>query len=182
MGILTNSGSDYDKWNYHDPQKEEYLPTIIGTIVEFAEIQARNFSTGQPEYWPPNQQGISNPKLSLRVMIQGKTGKRLPWVIAPGSLGFEALMNAFKITDSTQLPTIAGGKQVKISTSNDKNTWIVRQQKNGGSSGAARPWFVEFMGDGLVPYEGTIEFGGQTSQAATLQPTQEELSAPAVEF
>lgn len=148
-------------WNYSDPSKESYMPSITGTVVEISEVQSTNFQTRQPEYW---QDG--NPKLNIQLTIQGQSGKELPWVFSPKSLGMDAVkaaLQAYK-PDSNSVADI-GGLLVEVSTQGDSTQYHANNP---------RPWNVRILGQGNAPFRGVKEFKAAPSvQQVAQQPMQQ---------
>lgn len=159
--VLNINGGNGNGWNYSDQSKPGYMTSIQGTIVKITELQSRNYMTKQPEFWPDG-----NPKLNICFTIQGQSGRELTWVFSPKSTAFDAVVTALK-TMNPNVNSIAdiGGYMVEIST-----------QEGQWGQGRPRPWTVNILGMGQVPFRGVEEY-----TAPPAQPVQQQ-QQPAQQF
>lgn len=143
MSNILNINNNNAGWNYSDPQKPGYMPSIQGTVVEINEVQARNYMTKQPEFWPDGK-----PKLNIEFVIQGQSGRELPWVFGPKSTAADAVKKALLAMNpnATSMADV-GGYLVKVTTHDGQ--W---------GQGRPRPWEFEILGLGQVPFRGVKEY------------------------
>lgn len=154
-------------WNYSDPQNEDYMPSITGTIVEINEVQSRNYATKELETWPDG-----NPKLNIQFIVQGQSGKELPWVFSPKSLAADAVKAALLQynPNATGFGDL-GGLMVRITTQGDRSQY---------HSNNPRPWWFEILGQGQVPFRGVHEFKQQAPVQQAPAPMQQQVPPPIV--
>lgn len=169
MSSVLNINNGQSGWNYSDPQKPGYMTSIEGTVVEIKEVQSRNYMTKQPEFWPDG-----NPKLNIEFVIQGQSGRELPWVFSPKSTAFNAVESALKaMNPNASSIAEAGGHLVRITTQDGQ--W---------GQGRPRPWQFEILGMGQVPFRGVKEYQApqQQPQPMQAQPAmQQQQQAPAIQ-
>lgn len=157
---------DFDRgggWNYSDPAKPNYMPSITGTVVAIEEVQSTNWKTGQPEFFDPFPgQVVGNPKLNIQLIIQGQSGNELPWQFMPkkGSNAFDAVVNALRAynPESRSIANI-GGLMIRVST----------QYTTAELGKNARPWQVEILGPGNAEFRGITEFDMSKVQQPVMQ-------------
>lgn len=156
-------------WNYSDPNKPDYKPQIQGTVVQIKEVQSVNFMTKKPEFWPDG-----NPKLNVGIVIQDQNGTEYDWIFSPKSAGADALAAALG-PQATSMLEVAG-KVIQVTT------W---EPQNGGkwAAGNPRPWQVQVLGQGQIPYRGTVQYQGnkagqQPQQQVQQQPVQQYQQQP----
>lgn len=149
-GAKTGSNNS---WNYSDPNKPDYKPQIQGTVVQIKEVQSVNFMTKKPEFWPDG-----NPKLNVGIVIQDQDGTEYDWIFSPKSAGADALAAALG-PQATSMLEVAG-KVIQVTT------W---EPQNGGkwAAGNPRPWQVQILGQGQIPYRGTVQYQGGKTQPQT---------------
>ena len=130
-------GNSSNVWNYSDDTKENYSEQLCGTVVEIAYVQARNFQTKEPEFWPDG-----NPKCNFRFTILDMAGNEFSWFVSSNkkSAGLMAVMDALD-------PARTGNSPVDISKALGK---LVTISTKPGSYNAKRPrpWWFQVMGDG----------------------------------
>lgn len=160
MGIFDfdNNGSDSNNWNYSDPNKPGYMPSIQGTVVQIDEVQELDYMTKQPKFFDNG-----NPRTNIRFTIQGDSGRELGWTFNPRKTGiaFQAVMNAVKAYNpqATGMKDV-GGLRVKITTQGTS-------QEIGKN---ARQWWFEVMGPGEATFRGINAFVPQQQP----QPVQQQ--------
>lgn len=161
MSYLLNL-NDEPGWNYSDSSKPQYMPSITGTVVSVEEVQSTNYATKDKEFWPDG-----NPKLNIKLVIQGKSGRELPWVFSPKSLACDSVKNALKqYNPNAQTIADVGGLMVKITTWGDSNQYHANNP---------RPWQFEILGQGEAPFRGVKEFD---SNPPVQQPQQTQQQVP----
>lgn len=131
---LVGGGEQY--WNFSNPDKEGFMETIEGTLVEFSQPQHIDWATKQPAYlpWGP-------PQLDWKMVIRGRSGRELVWKFDPKSrtkpsAARQALVDAAVENQMHDVEDFLG-KFIRISTKSGK--WGL---------GNPRPWKVEVLGDG----------------------------------
>lgn len=163
MGVLgfENRGGNGsgNNWNYSDPNKEGYMLQLQGTVVEIKEVPATKFNSNEIDRWPDG-----NPKLNIALVIQGQSGRELEWVFSPGGIQRptqamaacrSALQAAGKPAESV---AELGGLFISVAT---------QEAPQGFSYGAQnpRPWAVQVLGQGQVPFRGVHEYTEQANVA-----------------
>lgn len=159
MGIF-----DFDEtsntWNYSDPSKPGYSPTLEGTVVQIDEVQEYDYMTRLPKTFENG-----NPRTNIKCTILTDAGEEVPWTFNPYKKGaaFVAVMNATRAYNpqATGFKDI-GGLRVKITTQGTT-------QELGKN---ARPWWFEIKGPGSAPFRGLNKFNPQTQQQPQPQVTQ----------
>ncbi len=130
-------GNSSNVWNYSDDTKENYSEQLSGTVVEIAYVQARNFQTKEPEFWPDG-----NPKCNFRFTIADLAGNEFAWFVSSNkkSAGLMAVMDALD-------PARSGNSPVDISKALGK---LVTISTKPGSYNAKRPrpWWFQVVGEG----------------------------------
>lgn len=157
-------GGESKGWNYSNPNKDNYLECLEGTVIEFSKPQHTNFQTKEPEFWSNGE-----PKLDWQFTILGRSGKELNWRFSPGSATKpkaprRALTEAMETIDAQYVEDILG-KFVRIRT--QAGTYNMQNP---------RPWFVEILGEGetdkvrgvksVAPVQNQHEVNRQGAQAA----------------
>lgn len=132
-------GGSSNAWNYSDNSKDNYSEQLSGTVVEIRHVQALNFSTKQPEFWPDG-----NPKTNFRFMVLDTAGNEFAWTISTASKS-NAMVAVMDAIDPNRQP----GKQVDISQLLGKMVTITTQAGSYNSQ-RPRPWWVQIHGDGDV--------------------------------
>lgn len=168
MGILdfNNSGSS-NKWNCTNPNEPNYMPSITGTVVAVKEMPKLNFVTKKPEYWDDG-----NVKLNVALTIQGQSGRELDWIFSPKSVAADACKNAlaqFK-PDASGYADL-GGLMVTVSTREPQ------QGERPWGQGNPRPWAMQILGQGNVPFRGVFPYVPQ--QNAPAPQVANDFAAPA---
>ena len=184
MGVLgfeqrTGNGGTGNAWNYAHPDKEGYMLSIQGTVVEVKEVPATKFNSNEIDRWPDG-----NPKLNICLVIQGQSGRELEWVFGPGGITKPttamtacrtALQQAGKPAESV---AELGGLMVQVATQAPPQGFNYGQ-------GNPRPWAVTVLGPGAVPFRGVHEYQGEQAQpqpqaqpAPVAQPAQPAPVAP----
>lgn len=151
MSILNfNRQGSGSGWNYNDPTKDGYSTTITGDVTKIETVQALDFQTKKPAFWPDG-----NPKLNIRVWLTGPNGGQKHWTFAPGGSGANA-SNAMKACQAAIGPNAdsmveLGGKNITI---------VTAEPPQGYSYGrnAPRPWTVQINGPAQHPFQGVVEF------------------------
>ena len=173
MGIFDFDGSNgtSNGWNYSDPSKPDYMPSIIGTIVQIDEVQEYNYMTKEPMFFDNG-----NPRTNIRLIVQGDSGRELPWTFNPKKSGvaFQAVMNAAKAYNpqATGMKDL-GGLKVKITTQGTT--------KEIGNN--PRQWWFEILGPGTAPFRGLFPFvpqqqPQQAQQQYAPQPQMQQAAPP----
>lgn len=93
MGIFDFDNGEATGWNYSDPNKPGFMQSITGTIVQIDEVPELDYMTKQPKFFDNG-----NPRTNIRFIIQGDSGRELPWTFNPRKTGiaFQAVTNAAK--------------------------------------------------------------------------------------
>ena len=154
MSVLyfENRGGSSNKWNYSDSSKEGFMTQIQGTVVEVKEVAATKFNSNEIDRWPDG-----HAKINVCLVIQGQSGKELEWVFSPGSVvkPTPAMQACRTALQAAGYPAVSvaelGGMTVNISTV---------QPPEGFSYGVGnpRPWTVQIVGAGTVPFRGVTEY------------------------
>lgn len=168
MSSVLDINTEGAGWNYSDSSKPNYMTSIQGTVVEINEVQSRNYMTKQPEFWPDG-----NPKLNIEFVIQGQSGRELPWVFSPKSTAAQAVKTAL-LAMNPNAKSIAevGGYLVEIST-----------QEGQWGQGRPRPWNFKILGMGQAQFRGVGEYKPAATpqpQQQGQQPQQQQGQAPAI--
>lgn len=143
-----------ERWNYHSPDQPDYMPSITGTVVEIEEVQEIDYYSKKPKFY----EGSNNPRLNLKLIIQGASGKELPWVVSGNrnSESNKALVDAIKAYDPSLRRLIdVGGLKIQVSTQGSSKEYGTNNH---------RPWAVQILGPGDAPYRGFVEFDPSTIQ------------------
>lgn len=160
MSMFDLKGGSSNSWNYSDPNKEGYMESITGTVVEISNPQVRNFQTKQPEFWPDG-----NPKRQLCVIVKGQSGKELAWYFSPRSKAADACLYALDPNGMKPRVSIEEmlGKMVTIST----QPGVYNNQN-------PRPWNVVIVGDGdTASVRGMVDLSQVQQQAQQPQQYQQ---------
>lgn len=65
-------------WNYSKSDKPNYSEILVGTVKAIQKIQAKNYTTGQPEFWPEG-----NPKFNIRLTLADPEGNLVTFTFQP---------------------------------------------------------------------------------------------------
>ena len=166
MGVLgfENRGGSGNGWNYAHPDQEGFMLQIQGTVVEIKEVPATKFNSNEIDRWPDG-----NPKLNICLTIQGQSGRELDWTFSPGgtqkpTTAMAACRAALQAAgEPAESVAELGGKTIQVTTQAPPQGFNYGQ-------GNPRPWAVQIMGPGTVPFRGVKEYTGE--QVQTQQPTQ----------
>ncbi len=169
MSLLDYNGqSTVSSWNFTDREKPGFMLAIRGTIVEMAEVQELDYKTKQPKFW---QDG--GPRLQMRIIIQGASGRELAWYIRPKSKASDALLAA--LTEyGVNMPTYGSALGLEIEAQTFEGTY---NEKN------PRPFAAQILGPGKVQHRGFKPFAAPAAQApapaapATPAPAQQQIPA-----
>lgn len=180
MGVLNfeNRGGNGNGngWNYAHPDKENFMTTIKGTVVEVKEVPKTKFNSTEIDRWDDGKA-----KLNICLTIQGQSGRELDWVFGPGGITKPttamaacraALQAAGKPAESV---AELGGLMIQVSTQQPPEGFSYGQ-------GSPRPWSVQVLGPGNVPFRGVTEYTEeqvQTQQQPQPQLQQQLQQAPA---
>lgn len=169
MSVLSfenrGGGGNGNGWNYSDPNKDGYMTSLQGTVVEIKEVAKTKFNSNEIDCWEDGK-----PKLNICLTIQGQSGRELDWIFGPGGVTKPtAAMAACRAAlQAAGLPaqSIAelGGKFISVAT---------QEPPQGFAYGAQnpRPWAVQILGEGQVPFRGVKEYQAQPApQQPVAQP------------
>ena len=139
MSELRNTpllGSESKGWNFSNPDKENYMTVIEGTVVEWTHPVRKIWGTQQDDCWPNG-----DPKRDWSFFIRGRSGRELIWRFKPGSdkkptVARRAIAAGLQAAGGNRIEDIIG-KFVRISTEEGKY-----------GLGNPRPWTVEILGEG----------------------------------
>lgn len=139
------AGSDTNWWRYSDPAHENYRDSITGTLVEIKEVQAREFGTNAPKFYPDG-----NPTLNLRWTLLQQDGEEICWEFNSSKRG-KAVEGILAGTMAAGLGTNMGallGKFLTVST--PVGSYNARNP---------RPFQVTVHGDGdVAQVRGVVRF------------------------
>ena len=76
-----DEGGSSNRWNYTDPNGDNYRTSITGDVINIDSPQSLNFHTKEPEFWDDAK---TQPKLNVRLTLQSSTGNTLSWTFSPG--------------------------------------------------------------------------------------------------
>jgi len=168
MSMFDLKGGSSNSWNYSDKNKEGYMESITGTVIEISNPQVRNYQTKQPEFWPDG-----NPKRQLCVIVKGQSGKELAWYFSPRSKAADACLYALDPNGMKPRVSIEEmlGKMVTIST----QPGVYNNQN-------PRPWNVVIVGDGdTASVRGMVDLS-QVQQQQQPQPQQPQQAQPVQQY
>lgn len=176
MSVLSfenRGGGNGNGWNYSDPNKADYFTSIQGTVVEIKEVAKTKFNSNEIDCWEDGK-----PKLNICLTIQGQSGRELDWIFGPGGVTKPtAAMAACRAAlQAAGLPaqSIAelGGKFISVAT---------QEPPQGFAYGAQnpRPWAVQILGEGQVPFRGVKEYQAQQQAQPAPQQVVQAPVAPA---
>lgn len=162
MGILgfdsRSGGGNGNAWNYSDRNKDGFMLQIQGTVVEIKEVPATKYNSNVIDRWDDG-----NPKLNICLVIQGQSGRELEWVFGPGGIQkpTPAMAACRAALQAAGMPaeTVAelGGKFIQVATQEPPQGFSY-------GSGSPRPWSVQILGEGQVPFRGVKEYTGEQAQ------------------
>ena len=153
-------------WNATKPGEPGYTPQITGDVVELAEVQALDYNTKKPVFWPEG-----NPKLNVRMTLMQADGTEIDWTFSPGGRGDRASAAMKAVRTALQN---AGFPGVSLTEIAGCNITVVTQDGVYNNS-HPRPWGVQINGKGNSAYRGVKKFQPQAQQP---QPQQPVMQAP----
>lgn len=162
-----SSGGSGNEWNYAHPENDEFSTQITGTVVEINKVQTLGYPNRTPQFWEDG-----NPKASCQIVIQGQSGREKTWTFTPNKKGipFNAVLKALiGYNPNAQSIDDLGGLKICVSTE-------MPPQGYQFGAGNPRPWSVQILGPGDVPFRGCfdrIKEEQQRSQMAMRQPVQQ---------
>ena len=160
MSMFDLKGGSSNSWNYSDKNKEGYMESITGTVIEISNPQVCYYQTKQPEFWPDG-----NPKRQLCVIVKGQSGKELAWYFSPRSKAADACLYALDPNGMKPRVSIEEmlGKMVTIST----QPGVYNNQN-------PRPWNVVIVGDGdMASVRGMVDLSQVQQQPQSQQQQQQ---------
>lgn len=139
--------SELTKWNYSNPNGDNYQLSIRGDVVKIAQVQVKNHMTKEREWWPDG-----NAKLNMLFIIQAEDGNRYPFIFSPRSTAADAVKAAMK---QAGIPanSWANMAQMCIEVSTEEGKFY---------QGNPRPWHVKILGPGEAEFEGCEAYNGPT--------------------
>ena len=173
MGVLgfENRGSG-NMWNYAHPDREGFMLQIQGTVVEVKEVAATKFNSNEIDRWPDG-----NPKLNVCLTIQGQSGRELDWVFSPGgtqkpTTAMAACRAALQAAgEPAESVAELGGKTIVVAT-------VAPPEGFNYGQGNPRPWSVQVLGPGTVPFRGVHEYTGEPQPQPQPQPQAQPVAQP----
>lgn len=67
-------------WNYSNQNKEGYTEILVGTVVAIQRIQATEYQTGRPRFWPEG-----NPVFNIRIAVITPEDQLVTFTFQPAS-------------------------------------------------------------------------------------------------
>lgn len=106
----------HKNWNYSKPDKEGYTEILIGTVVAIQQIQATEYGSGRPKFWPEG-----NPMFNIRLAVVTPDGELVTFTFQPASKAAKegkkrsVHIDLWHLTGDTDLINLVG-KTVMIQT------------------------------------------------------------------
>lgn len=162
MGVFDmNPQGSSNYWNYSAADKDNYMTSITGTVVEIIRKQGTDYATKQPKVWKDG-----SPRAVFQVVVKGQSGRELSWVFEMFTKNRETNQRVFTkpaqaIADALDPdgkgnPSLEDllGMMVTIST-----------QEGVYNQTHPRPFHVQILGQGDVQsVRGATDLLAQTSQ------------------
>lgn len=127
-------GGSSNSWNYSDNTKDNYSEQLGGQVVEIRYVQALDFQTKQPKFWPDG-----NPQTNFRIIVLSG-GHEFAWTIstAAKSAAIQAIGTALGVQP---------GNKINVGDLLGKNV-VITTKPGSYNSNRPRPWWVQIQGDG----------------------------------
>lgn len=163
--LAGGSVSEGTYWNYYNDEKENFSPTIVGTVTKIGFSQEHQYQTHAPQYWPDG-----NPKLMYQLHIKDANNNEFLFDIRPKS---SMMMEDFlTVCPNGNLKDLLGCL-VSIEAQQPP---VVNGQKIPFSASMRRKFTVKIIGQGQFPSEGVdtesykrIMSRRQSAQAPAMQ-------------
>lgn len=135
--------------NFTNPNKQNYNPLLVGTVVAIQEVQKMSYSTNPnapryPEFWPNG-----DPIFNIRLALVNQDGQIETFTFQPaGKAAREGKkrsvhIDLFHLTEDTDMMNLIG------------KTIFIQTKEGQYGQGNPRPWYV-----GLVEDQGPFEYVG----------------------